>query len=452
MINNKITNTKLSYCLSIIFFILFSFNFSSSETLIDDEIICPDNIVVTEISPLSKRALSLERHLPNPILDWKNLTNFFEEILKSNEFILDQQVQGLHLDPFNSVYLQVSQYKEAYLRNGLIADDRPWQLYLTYPESLKVFIESFNSRLDNLVSEGTYTENDLIYIGFPFINDMGHIIPIRYGEKIPEGYRFYALEDDSVLLGSFLWDSISKGIFPVSNVSAFHDLLGHIVSYDISPSYAVYYRMLAKHLVESFAAQNVSQGMKLSNYFDLANSNSHFLRVSFFNEHLFLMSQQNLVNFLGENKILKSVVLSYVSDYNDIYFLKKMIQENMKYKSYSEKLNIFKSLKKNFYKIMVPLGGVLTDLARKPGSNLYEMFFINDDLSQTEKINNLDKFLEILVSLSELTIEDWYEVSITSKLTREHKVYKVMCEQVYTESNEWFRKIFPRPYEIICSN
>ncbi len=401
--------------------------------------------------------LDHSKHLD--ITTWSATINYYQERLnqfqRENIWYINKffKYPGQNLDHNFLLIKKRQPYFEKYgfISNNFLEDRN---LFLT--DNFEKLIKDSYVETQKLENSNQKYKGNLIYIGFLFINLDGELIPLKYEEDIPKGFRLYDIKyyqgnDNPHIDATTLLKSIAKGILPMPGEFSQHDLSGHLISYLTHPEYAMYYIKFAKEVTKNAKHNN----MGLYKYLTRDLSLVHFERFLYFNEHLFLINKVSLIEYL--NKIFET--LGNYSSFNQSTSntedtakkLKAYIHQNFSKLDAAQKSEALKILRENFYSIMTPLGGELSDFNSKPETNLYQVYFENTLRNKNEfsPLEFLERFLYVLVDLSSITLEDWYFAVKDPYLAKDSNFYQILCEKMYGE-HEWFTVIFSTLFDSVC--
>ncbi len=375
-----------------------------------------------------------KRNLNNQVIaspkynDWDSIIKYFDAVIKSKKASMDIVSYQMNSNSKHPTYLNIMRNLEVYKEYGFVSNKFEIDKTLKNPSSLREFIEKYHLHLEGLTSSGAFFEDDLIYIGFLLINNTGELKVIKYGSSIPPGYYLYIKKSDKPFYGSILWRSISNGIFPLDPDLVLHDLSGHIISYRISPSFGKHYRNLLSDILNT----TDEIPMNINKYLLRQESQQHDQRVYFFNEYLFLINKTRLFKFLREIDLNLSEEES-----NEIIGLKIINHLNRRL-NVAENNAVLEKLEEEFFDFYIPFGGVINGLDYVAATSLFQRFFIK--ASKPERYQLLPYFLKVLVYLSDITFEDWYLLTRSPTLSKDNKVYSILCNQLFSSKYPWFRQ------------
>lgn len=277
-----------------------------------------------------------------------------------------------------------------------------------YKRLVRTKINEWNTRNPNQPIEPNEVILDFV---FPFYNlSAKKWLALDYRQPIPVGYELVV---DKLPPGIILYPSLAAGRFPVVlNTLAYHDVLGHSLSWALNPNYAKVYRALAKHVVERGGWP----------YLNALPTRAQ--RMFYFNESFFLIDKSILFAELNKTKLDKDAIDLMTSqrrttshkdaafdDQSYLPFLDRMSDEEIE--ELSDQLILM------FPKAIIKFGGALNDGLHLDIKAINALYYIEAGFDNTfdrlnsgsirsmELKNRIALTLAILSLKSTFNVEDW---------------------------------------------
>lgn len=234
---------------------------------------------------------------PN-IKQWRTVSSIFESTARGAYFYYqNESVSNRNLNLHRNGHIKwllALGFKFEIGNSGKLIAPPLSELCANYESSIRNQVKKFNEANPKELS---IKDEDIIHIGFEFLNKKGSSISLKFGEPIPKGYEF----SGRFTPGQKLYFSLARGMFPLSfgNYS-YHDF-SHLSGYLEHPEYMAAYKKIAQRISSRYNGLIYKSNPGLS------------YRVYYFNESLILASKAEV----EKNIRLFKLPLDFNSDFTN---------------------------------------------------------------------------------------------------------------------------------------